>query len=215
MDGGAAMALEKQLFNDYCYYRGRTAHWQKLKKEKPFLRSLKETPKRLALFSDLVDWCQQKEINPSLWLNSLFAVRRWLFAPRLEKPYLLSEKHVVRFKNFNDYAFYREKQKIEVINEIPKTTFDPNRDISNNAEILKRDLVAGKRYSECLSRQEKETYGYHPLSKVCVLCEIKRQCKKSLCESVTFDIMALREGKITSTAVRAQVMVHAVQINGR
>lgn len=208
------MDQARQLFADYKYYRIHTANIQKLKKEKPYLRELKETPERLKLMAHMAAWCEQRGINPRLWLYSLFVSRRWLFAPKLESSNLISKKHLPKFQRLKDYTFYREYQQVqEAANPSPEA-FDPNRDISSTAEQAKRYYLSTNSTQTCMSRMKEETFGYHPKSPVCLYCPISAECKTRLEASVTFDIIALRQGKLTSEEARRQALAR-VQGHGR
>jgi hypothetical protein len=209
------MEQARQLFQDFCYYRQRTANIQRIKKEKPYMRDLKETPVRLKLFARMAKWCEDRGFSPSEWLYSLFVSRRWLFCPKLDAAHLQSQKHIPKYRALRDHSFYQERQMERDSMQAPSlTTFDPNRDLSHAAENAKRTYLASGRVDECMARMVVETFGYHPRSGVCVRCPAAQVCLGQLQRSVAFDVLALRQGTITSEQARGQAL-NSVQNYGR
>ena len=197
----------RRLFQDYCYYRQHTAHVQKLKEERPYLRDLKETPARLKLFAHMAKWCEDQRINPREWLYSLFVSRRWLFCPKLERSNLQSKKHIPKFRKLHDYILYRKRQMEQdsVLAPTPDV-FDPNRDMSHTAEDAKTAYVRVGQYELCMANMVPETFGFHPRSAVCTRCLAAQMCQEKLVQSVTFDVLALRRGEITSEEAKSQAL---------
>ena len=188
------------LFEDYCYWREKTLYVQKLKAEKPYIKNLKPTPARAALFAEMSQWCTDKGVLPRQWVYSLFATRRWQYPPKLERSHLCSEKHLDRFAKFSDYKVFTARmlelgQSLQLANPV---TYDPNTHISSAAEEAKRYYVNIGDVAACMNGMETETFGYHPKSLVCQKCSAGGECSQRLKERVNFDIGALREGKITS-----------------
>lgn len=197
----------RQLFRDYCYYRQYTAHVQKLKEERPYLRDLKETPARLKLFARMAKWCEDQGISPKEWLYSLFVSRRWLFCPKLDQAHLQSKKHIPKFRKLHDYILYRKRQmEQESLQAPPPEVFDPNRDLSHTAEDAKNDYVRTGRYELCMEQMAVETFGFHPKSAVCARCLAAKACQGKLVQSVNFDVLALRRGEITSDEAQAKAL---------
>jgi hypothetical protein len=200
------------LWGDYQYYLAKTGHFQKKKKASSFIRLPKANPQRLALMDRMRLWCQNREIPARQWLFSLFAVRRWLFPPQLRPEDLCSEKHLARFDGFDDYRLYTERLRSE---EQARATqfgvssgFDPNRDLSSTAEQAKSYYVSSGRTAECIKQIHTETFGFHPKSSVCTkTCPSSELCIATLQSVVTFDIMALRRGEITSKQAYAQAVL--------
>ncbi|OGO08161.1 MAG: hypothetical protein A2Y61_00315 [Chloroflexi bacterium RBG_13_60_13] len=201
------MEQARQLFRDFCFYRQYTAHVQQIKKERPYLRDLKDTPDRLRLFDQMARWCEAREINPREWVYSLFVTRRWLFCPRIEPAHLLSEKHLPRFREISDFGLYRQRQLEQQSIAAPDVhTFDPNRDLSHTAEETKAAHLRGGQPAACMEAMFIDTFGYHPRSAVCSQCHVVEQCRALLIWSVSFDVLALRLGKITSEQARIQAL---------
>ena len=197
----------RQLFRDYCYYRQHTAHVQKLKKERPYLRDLKETPARLKLFAHMAKWCEDQGINPREWVYSLFVSRRWLFCPKLDRAHLQSKKHIPKFRQLRDYILYRKRQMEQESVEAPgPEVFDPNRDMSHTAEDAKAAYVRVGQYVICMANMATETFGFHPKSAVCARCLAAKECQEKLAQSVNFDVLALRRGEITSEEAQAKAL---------
>ncbi|UCG51429.1 MAG: hypothetical protein JSW58_14775 [Candidatus Latescibacterota bacterium] len=202
-----ATTLE-QLWDDFGYWRTYTAHYQKIRKESPYLRPLKFNDSRRALFVSLQAWCKERHIPDRQWLYSLFAIRRWLFAPKLEFPYLASKKHLARFAEFDDYQFYLNRlREIDNLHALANpSTFDPNRDINLTTETAKAAYLEGGNPQECIDRMFTETFGYHPSSAICNRCMARSACLAQLQASVLFDIVALRRGEITSEQAQSQAI---------
>ena len=209
------MEQVRRLFADYCYYRQHTAHIQRLRQAKPYLRDPKPTPVRLKQLAHMVAWCQARHISPSEWLYSLFVSRRWLYAPKLERPHLQSEKHIPKYQRLRDHALYQQRRaEVEAASAPSLSTFDPNRDLSHTAEDSKRDYLALGQVEVCMARMATETFGYHPRSSVCARCPRATECLAQLQRSVDFDVLALRRGEITSDVARGQALSR-VQRYGR
>ncbi len=210
------MDIARTLFDDFNYYRNHTGHVQSIKKTKPYFRDLKATPDKIKLFQNLSEWCLGLKLDSRLWVYTLFVTRRWLFTPRLLASHLQSENHIPKYKAVTDFDLYRLRISNEQsIREFESGTgYDPNRDINNSSESAKRAYVSAGNMEGCMDDMLKETFGYHPLSKVCVVCLGRAECRLRLQANVTFDIMALRRGEITSVEARTQA-VAGVQSYGR
>lgn len=185
------MTTPETLFADYNNYRLKTAHFQSL----TFRRTLRATSKRLRLFQSLLLWCDQYRVDPRRWLYSLFAVRKWRFAPKLEAPHLMSENHLPKYRKM-DLTCYDEERHEQSL--VQKDIFDPNRDLSAGVERLKILYQQRGNGERCLNLIETETYGYHPKSVVCRCCALRTECLERLRDLTPgFDVLALRNGKIT------------------
>lgn len=182
----------EQLFKDFCYYRDNTANIRKLKQDHPYMKALKYTKEREDLFRRLMAWCSEKNIPVRQWVYTLFHVRRWMYAPKLEESHLLSEKHVAKFHKVKDYNFYWKYIKEE---EQKRNIFDPNVDIVASVEQRKRELIFKGGSKLCMEFMETETFGYQPRSKICKFCNSWYQCSEKLLSIVGFDILQLRNGK--------------------
>lgn len=189
MESSKPGTIERTLFDAYNNYKRNTLYYKKLRSNTPYLKELKATPQRLALFKELAEWCKAKDILPNQWLYTLFAARYWKYPPKLERAHLMSEKHIKRFHKFSNWDAYAALQ------DKPAPIFDPNKDLSNSVETLKKYFLENN-IETCLERMQKDTYGYHPLSKVCEICTIQIKCREVLTSSVNFDIIALRRGEL-------------------
>jgi len=201
-----------QLFQDYSYYREQTAYYRKAKKQNPYLRPLKATQARLGLFADMVNWCREKKIPPRQWLYSLFEVRVWNFAPKLERGHLLSEKYASKYGDGSQFdlepftRYVRRENFLERLGK-PEHGFDPNSDINFSTEQAKKDYLARGGPDKCREYMGTETFGFHPKSTVCNKCVDRDKCLNELRGKVNFDILALRRGLITSRQAQHQAFM--------
>lgn len=177
----------EQVFRDFCVYRDETISIKRLKQEKP-LRPLKFNAARKALFEELIDWCNAKNIPVRQWVYTLFVSRKWMYAPKLEKAHLCSKNHIPKFYAIDDYKFYDKY--MNRVNK--KKEFDPNMDITATTESRKTELLQKGGAQLCMSFMETETYGYHPKSSVCQKCDDRFICNDQLLKKVGFDILELR-----------------------
>lgn len=203
--------LAAKLLEDYNYYRAYTRHVKELTDQGRRIKNVVATPERLRVLEELCGWCRSRRIDPRLWLYTLFQARQWLFAPKFEQ--LMSEKHIVRYRNASNLDFYHRRMREEATARRAQAgdVFDRNRDISPSVESLKRVYLAKDRPEQCMAAMEAETYGFHPRSLVCGRCRLAKQCETKLRELVVFDIIALRRGEITAEeAIKIARAVHGV-----
>lgn len=195
----------RQLFDDYSYYREQTVYFKKLKRAKPYLRPLKPTADKLQALTRMASWCKKLDIPPRQWLFSLFEVRRWMAAPQLDEAYLQSKKHLKRFPGKIDFEFYtnyiRNQENLKKLNN-PQLQFDPNKDISQAAELAKRYYLANGGPTVCQQNMHSETFGYHPHSFICQTCPGNIECLTKLRSEVLYDPIALRLGHIDQVTAR-------------
>lgn len=200
----------ERLLSDYNYYRSHTAHLNKLRAQGAYVRDLKTTRSRLQALGDMARWCSEHQLDPRLWLYSLFSGRRWLFAPRFDqfvpRTPKTEKKALARYHALQDVPTYHERAHQEIhqrrVNDGREV--DVNRDLTNAAEALKRRYLAEGNPGRCLDEMEGRTYGYHPRSVVCLCCPRQRECADKLCALVGYDVIALRRGEITVGQARAQ-----------
>ena len=76
------------------------------------------------------------------------------------------------------------------------TVYDRARDISHQAEAIKRRHLADGRPDLCLTDMDEYTFGYHPKSLLCARCPLTQQCIMTLQNKYPFDVVALRNGQI-------------------
>jgi len=186
--------IAEQLLEDYNEYRRGTGHAQTLKQQGRFASRVSR--KHLHQFEALAQWCSSHRVEPRRWLASLFESRRWLFPPKLTQ--LQSEKHLQRYAKMDSIPVYRDKIHREHQTDARQSgrIFEPARDLSNSAEMLKRRYAATGNFDRCLQSMG-ETFGFHPKSLACSTCPVRQKCLATLQSQVDFDILALREGKIT------------------
>jgi hypothetical protein len=183
------MSLYEQLFRDYCYYRDKTDNVRLLKTRVPYLKPLKPTRERLQLFDELVHWCASKNIPVRQWLYTLFVMRYWKFAPKLEISHLCSEKHIPRFYKVTDYSFFNEYTGVTNPSTIQ---FDANKDIVSSVEQRKRELLVKGGSQLCMQYMKEETFGFHPKSIICNHCDGRHTCYAELTKLVGQKIIELR-----------------------
>lgn len=196
-----------RLFHDYTIYWHQTARVKTMKEAHP-VKQHKLTDKRLKLFLDVVQWCKDQQYDPRVWLFCLFESRRWTFAPQLEPGHLMSKNERIHkryerlvARNYLDgYQRYIEGQRPER----PERRYDPNRDLSNSVEARKAKLLQRGDAEACMAQTVTDTFGFHPGSQYCVRCPINERCKQRLQGMVNFDIIALREGRITSAQAKVE-----------
>lgn len=200
------------LLSDFNKYRLQTANIFKLRQQGKYIADIKSTsPKGKVLCTALglmIEFCAQRDFDPRLWLYSLFKARSWLFAPLPKQ--LCSKKHIERFKEIgktrapgsysqtNDHAGYTQHISREIARVQAPTTYDARRDLTPAAEVMKQRYVAQGDYQRCIDLMQSQTLGFHPKSRVCASCPIAQACAQKLCATFPFDILALREGRITA-----------------
>jgi hypothetical protein len=196
------MELVEQLFRDYNDYRLQTNHIYQAQKQNKYIRTLKWTSERQAVFQSLVEWCGQQQIDSRFWLWSLFHARRWLFAPPLNQLIPSKKKKQTALERYHalqgDISFsHRIQNEVHQQKVIEGSVFDRNRDLSAFAEKLKQRYAVDGNFERCLAEMDSQTFGFHPKSSVCSSCPVQQMCGSLLQSKVSFDIMALRRGEIT------------------
>jgi hypothetical protein len=198
-------ATAEQLFSDYDQYRLHTTHYRATLKLKGAMRSPKKTPDRLAQLERLIVFCSENDLEPRLYLYSLFKARNWNYAPMWNQlvpgSNATKRKAIERYKTLTSIPIYAARLEQEHIqnSEVP---YDPNRDISETTENIKRRYLANYNTDRCMAEMQTVTLGYHPRSIVCARCPVAQECEQRLCASVSFDIVALRRGDISLEQAR-------------
>ena len=205
-----------KLFIDYNIYRAQTSALQKARAKNGVARRYKPTIKRLEFFSELIVWCRQRSLDPRLWLYHLFRSKMWMWPPPLEpltkaRGHFFSEKSIPKYEkllrmNILDGYAGRLYEKPP-----PENAFDPNRDISIPVEQQKQNYVDTFQTERCMLEMHVTTFGFHPKSSVCERCPAKVECARHLVGFVSFDIMALRRGDISSFEAQAIAKQHMGQ----
>jgi hypothetical protein len=199
-----------ELLDRYNYYRLHTGAFQKSK-----MRTLKPTPDRLAVLDHMSTWCAKHELDPHLWLYSLFLARHWLFAPPFNQMIpskkvmkkALSRYHALRAVPLFTKRVNQEVQQVRA-QQGREHVWDPNRDLSNASESVKRRYLLEGQFQRCIAETMTRTYGYHPRSLVCARCPVAHDCMVRLQASVRFDIMALRRGVTPATTMTGHQYEH-------
>ena len=197
------LTTAERLLDDYNDYRNQTNNIQQLRSQGQYVQGLGR--KHIKAFDELATWCGEQGVEPRRWLASLFETRRWLFAPKLNQ--LKSKPHLLRYPNVNAIPAYTNRLHKErtVRQHQDGKVYDPNRDICESSETLKRRYISLGETQRCLDQMRTETFGYHPKSTICQACPMRIECARRLQASVTFDIMALRRGEMTAEQARAVV----------
>ena len=200
-------ALLLVLMDDYNFYRAQTHHFQKLKAERPYMRLPKLNAEREKLLGDMVEWCKQNTIEPRHWLYCLYARNRWLFAPKMTPGFLMSKTGLVwyrsRAKTVDDRLYRQRLSQTKAVQQSSEGTspvYDPNIHIAAEVEARKQRHLHRGDAATCMAQAfegEAQTLGFHPGSKVCAACPLARECADKIRAAFPFDIVALREGKIT------------------
>lgn len=199
--------LHTQLLSDYNYYRSHTRDVITRRAEHP-VRDLKATKNRLDVLREMVGWCTQNEVDPRLWLYTLFDLRHWSFAPNfahlVPKSKRTAKKNLERYANLRDIPIFQKRIAYETQQdaEADGRVFDPNRDVSYSAEALKRRYLNAGEVQRCMDEMDTYTLGFHPRSLVCARCPMASQCEQTLQARMPFDITALRRGQITVQQAR-------------
>jgi hypothetical protein len=195
------------LLDDFNFYRSHTDHFQKLQREQPFIRPPKLNKERTKLLVAMVEWCKANGLEPRHWIYCLFARGRWLFAPKLTPGFLMSESGLKwyqgRAKTVDDRLYRQRLAQTQYIAELAAGTslvYDPNLHLSAEVEARKGRHVARGDWARCLEdsfHPDAPTLGFHPDSGVCFHCPIKPECCGKTRAVFPFDLVALRERKIT------------------
>lgn len=201
------MDNQSQLFDLFNYYRSHTANVVARRQKAP-VRDYKPTKQRLDVLKEMVGWCAQHEVDPRVWMYTLFDARSWGFAPKFDQ--LVPKTKKTAKKNLERYANLAHLPVLQKYNteqgyqkaQAAGAVWDPNRDLNYSAEGLKRRYLNEGDVQRCMSEMETATYGYHPKSFVCARCPLAQQCEQALQAKVSFDITALRRGEITAEQAR-------------
>ena len=198
----------RELLDDYDFYRFHTTRAAEMRDRGVPVKCLSATKDRLRALEEMASWCEENGLDSGLWLYSLFR-RSWMrFAPRFDQliPSKRSmKKQLKRYHELGDVPLYRDRCRMR--NQARVTAagenYDPNRDLSSTTEAIKRLYLRDGDLDGCM--QDERTLGYHPRSNVCAGCSGAQACAAKLLSTVSFDILALRRGEITSTQAQGVV----------
>jgi hypothetical protein len=195
------------LLDDFNFYRTHTNHFQKLRTEHPGIKLSKMNKQREQLLAEMVAWCRSQDLDPRYWLFCLFVRGRWLFAPKWTPGFFMSKNALAwnRAKSGKTSdRLYRERlahtQDIQRAQQGTTLEFNPDIHLSAEAEARKQKYQRLGEMLLCLDNIQDPQYptlGWHPASKFCELCVSREQCKEKLRALYRYDVVALREGKIT------------------
>ena len=193
------MDLVAKLFSDFNVYRAQTKRFHDMVDQGYRVSYLKPTAARLALIDEMVTWCRDRNLEPRLWLFTLFKQRQWVWPPKFERGHLLSEKHIPKYKRATGLGFFRKR--LEAGDR--SSAFDPNRDTAASVEALKWRYATSAQQQRCLDEVMVKTLGYHPQSDICRKCSVRGPCAVKLQSHMPFDIIALRKGSLTQEEAEA------------
>lgn len=193
------MRLPELLLEDFNVYRAQTKYMADLIDSGVPLKPLKVTPERLKLMQEMADWCQERDLEPRQWLFTLFKSRNWVYPVKFERGSLLSENMRSRYAKMRGLGFFKKR----VRQSKDTGGYDPNVDINGTVEALKFRYASSQQRQRCLDEIFVTTLGWHPDSAQCNSCPLARQCAMKLQGYVTFDIIALRMGRLTSSEAEA------------
>lgn len=194
-----------QLLVDFANYRNTTANVQKMRKQGRVIPgtidpTTKSGKKLVAALSRMVEFCTDRQIDPRLWVYTMFKARKFLFAPKPE--HFCSEKHISKYHALTTAAVsrvsYAKQQQLAIQTERRESGagYDQTRDITPAAEVVKERYVALGEYQRCIDEMQIRTLGFHPRSRVCTSCPAAQACLMKLQGLVGhMDIVAIRAGQ--------------------
>lgn len=200
---GKDVANVEQLFSDYNYFRLKTSNFQRLVREKRVpcntLDRNGPTGRKLIKALTAMDaWCLEQGVDARHWLQSLFQIRRWNFAPRVD--HLISPKHLKRYRESPQPAPQYEsvvRAESAAARQKAGRSYEPTRDLSNTTESRKRTYLSIGNSERCMEEMQTATLGYHPKSLVCARCPTADRCRAQLQATSPYDIVALRDGSLS------------------
>lgn len=190
--------LSAQLLADWNYYRLQTKFMHTLRAKNAFIRPRKLTPETHAVLIDFQKWCREHKLEPRLWMYALFKLRNWMASPKMERGHLMSTRLLGRYKTMTGLGFFRRRRTATQHDEREDRMYDPNRDVNHTVEALKKQYLRSNDVQTCMNQMVERTLGYHPASEACRSCPLAGPCATKLLSFVRFDILALRDGRITS-----------------
>ena len=190
--------MVEQLFEDFCCYQQQTEFIFNLRENKGARHTRpKQTPDALEALGQMLDWCNEKGVEPRRWLFVLHAVRKWKFPIKLARGHLCSEKVLPKFATTRGLGFFRAR--VAATSEAAAMgDADPNRDVFPAIEGRKQGYAQTGQVDRCVDEMMTSTYGYHPKSPVCTACPERHRCAIGLASLMPFDILALRDGRLSA-----------------
>lgn len=199
-----ASTLAVQLFSDWNHWRRQTRSFAANALANEWaMRDLKETEERLQLFEEMIVWCRERKLEPRLWLMCLFKIRMWTFPPKLERGSLMSENVIPKVKKQHGLGIMRARL-LQTARQHTRNDVDPNRDLLYAVEALKQRYANEGASERCLDEALVRTNGFHEKSPVCQRCPVSGKCSIKLMAFCSFDILALRAGRITAEEAEKQ-----------
>ena len=197
--GDVAPEFARLLLMDFNVYRLQTKYVHDAAQQTPWVRRFKaESAENLGAVSRMARWCRAHNVEPRLWLYFLFRSRAWRAAPQLTDGHLQSEKLLAKYGPQPRLGFFRRHTAEFQLADPRGDAYDPNRDVTESVEALKRQMLAAGAEEECRRQQLTRTLGYHPWSAVCARCPQREQCAIDLEAAVPFSIHAVRAGRLTA-----------------
>lgn len=203
------MATARELLDDYNYYRSFTEHVHAMRDTDQWVRFVKETPERLAAMARMSAWCEERRYDARHWLCWLFYRGHWRYARPFNQ--LVPGSKRTEKKLVEAYAkvtelpmFVKRTQQLSYMTRAnTEQIYDGNRDMAATTEALKRRYLRMADPEGCM--EDERSNGYHPRSLVCARCVLAIGCERKLRAGVDFDIVALRDGRMTAAQARAEV----------
>lgn len=189
-------ALVEKLFDDYTIYRELTQFVWNLRENVGAKNTRpKRTDEKLAILSTMVAWCREQGVEPRLWLFSLFSGRSWKYPPKLEAGHLCSKNMLEKYAKTRGLGFFRKRVMASRDDDL---TVDPNKDLIPGVEGRKSGYLLSGQASRCREETMLNTLGYHPKSETCLQCPEAHRCAIDLAGRMPFDILALRDGRLSA-----------------
>jgi hypothetical protein len=187
---GKEERLVRLCIDDYNVYRAQTKYFHDNVDTQPWLaRPATASPARMKLFGDMVSWCRERNLEPRLWLFSLFKARAWRFPPKAAPGVLMSGNLIPKYRALKGLGVF--KKRVFVSTSMEHKT-DPNVDLIYAVETIKRRYAASGQHERCMEEAMVRTMGFHPLSPICAGCPVSGDCAIRLSGLVSFDIIGAR-----------------------
>ena len=203
------------LLDDFNKYRNQTMNIR-TGRVLGFIKEVGKVKGEAAL-GPMRDWCDARGVDPRRWLYWLFARTQFRFSPKLtqlvpakqRKGESLLKAQKREAESLRKYSLLRNTPQLTslIFQEIDQKrvdaglNWDPNRDLTPLAEVMKSRRLSEGRPDLCLDAmfaQEAPTWGYHPKSKFCGQCPLASPCANRLQAAVPqFNIFALRTGQLS------------------
>lgn len=126
------------------------------------------------VFYALHAWCTERQLVPAAWIHLCFATGGWAQPPSLKR--LFSKGMIPRYHEWQDANLDVVTDLALAREEAHARKFVPFVDLHWGAELAKWNMLSRGRHELCIVSDD-VTFGYHPQSKVCASCPVKRACE--------------------------------------